>query len=157
MAGALLIGAGLQAYSAIKSGEEKKAAYQTEAFLKQRQAAQVDLAVQREIELTRQRAEIVKGSQLSSFGRSGVQATAGSTLIEMENTAANAASEMMAIRQAGEYRKNTLLDEASFSDSLGKEAADAGYFSAGQSVLTAASKNPYSYDAKRIKPKQKVG
>lgn len=152
MAAAVLVaGAGVGAYGALKEGEDKKHAYEMEAGFKRQQAAQVELAALREIDLTIERGESVKQAQIASFGASGVQATAGSPLMQMEETAGRTFSEMRAIRQAADYRKSTLLSEAGFSSQLGHQAINASYVGAAGSVLTAASKNPYLYDAPKKK------
>ena len=142
---ALAIGTGIQAFTSIQSGQMKKQAYEMEAQGKMAQAAQVDIAANRDIELTMRRFQRVQGAQISGFGRSGVQLT-GSPLLQLEATAADAQDEMKAIRDAANYRKSTLLTEGQFSNILGQQAEDAGYWGAAGSVLTGVARNPYSYD-----------
>lgn len=145
---ALIIGAGLSAYASLKQGESQKRAYEMEASAKRAQAAQVDIAAGREIELTQRRAEKITAAQMVAFGRSGVLATTGTPLAMMEETAATAADEISAIRNAANYRKGSLLTEAGFSLQLGQEAEDASYYNAAGSILGGFSKSPYAYDQK---------
>lgn len=142
------IGAGISAYGALQQGESQKQAYEMEAAAKRAQAAQVDIAANREIELTERRAEKTRSAQMVAFGGSGVMANTGSPLEIMEQTAANAAEEVLAIRNAAKYRKGSLLTEAGISQYLGGQAEDASYFNAAGSILGAASSNPYTYDRK---------
>lgn len=146
-AAALAIGTGIQAYTSIKGGMDKKAAYAMEAKAKESQAAQVDIAVNHDVDLLERRYAKTRGAQISAFGRSGVQLS-GSPLAQMEETAANAYDEINAIKAAGAYRKSTLLTEGQYSNVMGKQAEDAGYWGAAGSVLSGVSKNPYTYDSK---------
>lgn len=141
-----LIGAGITAYGALSQGQAQKTAYEMEAAAKNAQAAQVEIAAGREIELAKRRAEKTQAAQLVAFGRSGVLATTGSPLEIMEQTAADAMDEMTAIRNAADYRKSTLYSEASLSSFLGNEAEDASYYNAAGGILTAVGGNPYIYD-----------
>ena len=145
---ALLVGGSLlSAYGAVSAGEARKTAYEAEARAKESQAAQVDLAANRELELTERRYQRVKSAQITAFGRSGVQLK-GTPLMILEETAADAYDEMESIRQAAAYRKQTLSTEAGLSRFLGDEAEMAGYISGASSVLTSFSRNPYMYDSK---------
>lgn len=145
---ALVIGTGLQAYGAMRSGQAKNKAYQLEARAKEAQSAQVDLAANREIELTERRYQQTKSAQISAFSRSGVELS-GSPLLIMEESAANAFDEIQSIKDAAKYRKSTLETEGSLSRFLGNESELAGYLSGASSILTGFSKNPYSYDKPR--------
>jgi hypothetical protein len=136
-AAALAIGTGLSAYGSYRSGVDKKNAYEFESNAKMAQAAQVDIAANREIELTQRRYERVRSSQISSFGRSGVQLS-GSPLLQLEETAANAMDEIRTIKEASRYRKSTLEIESGLSSALGDQAERAGMLGAGSSILTGA-------------------
>lgn len=149
-AAALAIGTGLSAYGNITAGEAKKEAYEMEARAKVSQAAQVGMAADREVELTERRFRLNQSAQMVAFGRSGVQATAGSPLMMMEESAAQAFEEIHSIRQAERYRKSTLYSEAGMSRRMGDDAELAGYLSGAGSILTGFAKNPYSYDAPRM-------
>jgi hypothetical protein len=155
-AAALILGTGISAYGAIKSGQEKKRAYDMEAQAKVAQAAQVDLAANREIELTERRYERTKSAQISAFSRSGVELS-GSPLLALEESAANAFDEVRSIQMAASYRKSTLGDEARISSFLGNEAEEAGYLSGAGSILTGVSQNPYLYDRGKSKSAVKLG
>lgn len=133
------IGAGIGVLGALQQGEAQKNAYEMEASAKRAQASQVDIAANREIDLTKRRAEKTRAAQMVAFGRSGVLATTGSPLQVMEQTAADAVDEMTAIRNAANYRKSTLFSEAGISSYLGQEAEDASYYNAAGSILSGAS------------------
>lgn len=135
------IGAGISAMGALQQGQAQKNAYEMEAAAKKAQGAQVDIAADREIELTRRRLEKTQGAQAVAFGKSGVQVGTGSPLEIMEETAANAVDEMTAIRNAAKYRKGSLLTEAGLSQYLGQQAEDASYYGAGGSILGAFGGN----------------
>lgn len=134
-----LIGAGISAFGTLQQGQAQKTAYEMEAQAKRAQGAQVDIAADREIELTKRRLERTQGAQMVAFGKSGVLATTGSPLQIMEETAANAVDEMTAIRNAANYRKGSLLTEAGLSQYLGQQAEDASYYGAAGSILGGAS------------------
>lgn len=151
------IGMGISAYGALQQGEAQKNAYEMESAAKVAQAAQVDIAADREIELTRRRFEKTQGAQMVAFGKSGVQATSGSALEILENTAAEAMDEMNAIRNAAKYRKGSLLNEASLSMYLGSEAEEASYYNAAGGILGGLSKNPYLYDRPVAAPAESGG
>ncbi len=129
------IGAGISAFGALQQGQAQKNAYEMEAAAKRAQGAQVDIAADREIDLTKRRLDKTQAAQMVAFGKSGVLATSGSPLALMEETAANAVDEMTAIRNAAKYRKGSLLTEAGLSQYLGQQAEDASYYGAGGSVL----------------------
>ena len=149
-AAALVIGAGISAYGSYSAGEAKQRAYQMEAAAKRAQAAQVEIATNREVDLTQRRYERVRGAQASAWGRSGVQIGTGSPLMAMEETAADAASEILAIKNAGTYRKTSLLTEGILSGYLGDQAYQQGVLGAIGGGMSAFSKNPYSYDSGSI-------
>jgi hypothetical protein len=154
MSGAIpFIGMGIGALGALNQGQVQKNAYELESAAKKAQAAQVDISADREIELTKRRLEKTQGAQMVAFGRSGVQATTGSALEQMENTAAEAMDEMNAIRNAARYRKDSLLNEASISSYLGEEAENASYYNAAGGILSGISSNPYMYDSPVAAPK----
>lgn len=145
-AAALAIGTGISTYASIAGGEAKKSAYELEARAKENQSAQVELAAQREINLTQRRYERTRDAQFAAFGKSGVQLS-GSPLLLMEESAADAFDEITSIRQAADYRKQTLSTEAGLSRFMGDQAELAGYLSGATSILTGVSKNPYAYDS----------
>lgn len=144
---ALGIGTAIQAYGSLQQGAQKQQALIAQAANKRSQAAQVEVAANREIDLTQRRFEKVKSAQISAFGRSGVQIS-GSALEVLEDTAANAFDEIQSIRDAAAYRKQVLGTEAQYSDILADQAMEAGQLGALGSVVDAFAKNPYSYDKK---------
>lgn len=144
----LAVGTGISAYSAYKKGQDEKQAYQMQAGFKRQQAAQVELAALREIDLTNNRADKIKSAQMVALGGSGVAATSGSPLLMLEDTAAEAFDEVQAIKQAAAYRRKTLRQESELGLMLGDQAEEAGYLGAAGSVLTGVSKNPYTFDRK---------
>jgi hypothetical protein len=149
-AAAIMVGGQIvQGVGAYQSAEDKAAAYRAEAAAKRAQAAQVTIGANYEIAQIQRRYELVKGAQLSAFGRSGVQATTGSPLLQMEETAANAFDEMRATANAANYRRTSLLTEGQLSDFNAGSAERAGFYGLFGAGLGALSKNPYSYDYPR--------
>lgn len=142
---AMLIGTGISAVGSLRAGRQKQEAYEMEARAKKAQAVQVDISAERDIELLTRRYNRTKSAQISAFGRSGVQLS-GSPLIQLEETAANAYDDVLAVKTAAAYRKSTLLTEAGFSSVLGSQALDASYFDAAGGILTGIASNPYVYD-----------
>lgn len=140
-----MVGSGIQAYSSIEQGLEKRRAYEIQAEGKRAQSAQVELSAARELELTLQRRIETQGSQISAFGRGGVTIS-GSPLMMLERTAGKAYSEMLAIRQAADFRQKTLDVEGTEDLRAAGNAETAGYMGAFGSVLTNVGNNPYLYD-----------
>ncbi len=136
MAAVALVGAGISAYSAYQAGEDKKQAYELEAQSRRAQSAQVEIGAQRDIDLTQQHADMVKGAQISAVGSSGTTLS-GTNLRMLEQTAKNAFDQINSIKQASDFRKNTLLVDAGQSDYLGGEASRAGTLSAAGSLVSA--------------------
>ncbi len=132
------IGMGLGAYGSMSQGLDQQAAYEAQAANKRAQAAEVEIAADRELELTERRGKEVQGAQAMAFGRSGVQVGTGSPLEIMEQTAADTASEMSAIRHAASYRNLSLLTEGLYSQGLGDQAMKAGFIGAGTSIVNGA-------------------
>lgn len=143
---AMGIGTALSTYGSIRAGEQRAKGYELEAKAKEAQAAQVDVAADREIELTERRYQRTKSAQIMAFSRSGVELS-GSPLLMLEDDAANAMDEIRTIRQAASYRKSTLKDEAGLSRFMGGEAELSGYLNGASSILTSMSKNPYMFDS----------
>lgn len=129
------IGMGLGAYGSMAGGMDKNAMYQAEAAGKRAQSAQVQIAQDREVALTEERFQMVRGAQLTAFGKSGVSASTGSPLEQLEITAANAAGEIQAIKQAGQYRKTSLLTEGMYSEMAGEQALNAGFIGSLSSIV----------------------
>lgn len=145
---ALVVGQGIQAFASMKQGADKRRAYLADAENKRAQAAQVDIAANREIDLAQRRADKVKSAQITAFGRSGVQLS-GSALFMLEESAANAISEINSIRDAADYKKKSILTEADYAEILGEQAFTSGFLGALGSGVSAFAKNPYSYDRKQ--------
>ncbi len=144
-AAALAIGAGIQAYSSIKKGMDESAGYKAAALNKQAQAAQVAIATDRQVLLTQDRFDKIRNAQAVAVGRSGT-ALSGSNLAQMETTAAEAVSQISAIRDAGNYHRSSILTEGLYDNQLAGQAESAGYLGALGAGLGAVAKNPYSYD-----------
>lgn len=149
-AAALAIGTGIQMYGSYKSGMDKQAAYEAEAANKVAQAAQVEIAANREIELTGERFRRYAGAQKMAFSRSGVQLGTGSPLEVLEQTAADAMGEIISIRNAANYRKTSLLTEGIYAREFGQQAADAGILGAIGAGFSGIGKNPYLFDSPRV-------
>lgn len=131
---ALAIGAGISAYSSYEAGIEKQQAYELSAQSRRAQAAEVQIGADREIQLTRQRADMIKGAQISAVGSSGTT-LAGTNLLQLEQNAKNAYDQVASIQQAAGYRGSTLLVDAGQDQVLGHQAYNAGQLNAFGSVV----------------------
>lgn len=136
----------LQGVGAYAHGQDQAAMYRMEAAAKRAQAAQVQVAADREEAISERRYDKVRNAQLAAIGASGVQLR-GSPLAQMEETAANHVSDVLAIRSAAGYRKSTLLTEGMLSDYASSQAESAGFLGFLGAGLGAVSKNPYTYDS----------
>lgn len=138
----------VQGLASYAHGQDQAYGYRAEAAAKRAQAAQVQIASDREVALIEQRGEKIKNAQSVAIGASGVQLR-GSPLAQMEETAANVVSEMRAAQNAARYKKNTILTEGMLSEYNADAAESAGFLGFLGAGLGAASKNPYAFDSPR--------
>lgn len=134
MAAAALAGTALTAYSQYRASQLEAEAGQQKAFVKRLQARESMDAAERDAEITLERGRLVKSSQLSAFGRSGVDVE-GSPLAQMTSTMSTARKEAEAQIRAGRYRAFTANYEADLQDYLGGETRKAGTIAAAGSIL----------------------
>lgn len=136
----------VQGVASYQQGQDQAYGYRMEAASKRAQAAQVQIAADREIALQERRFDKVKNAQAAAIGASGVQLQ-GSPLAQMEEAAANHVSEVLSISNAAKYRKSTLLTEGIMSEYHAQAAEDAGFLGFMGAGLGAVTKNPYAYDS----------
>jgi len=128
-------GTAVSAVSAIQAGrsQEKMAEYNAAVSerdaLAARQKAGFDEAAHR------RRTRKFLGKQRALYGKSGVTFE-GSPLLVMEETAAEAELDALAIRYGGEIEAGRHLSLAELERARGKQAKRAGYLGAGTSLLT---------------------
>lgn len=138
----------VQGLGAYQAGQDQAYGFRMSAAAKRAQAAQVQVAADREEALSERRYDKVRNAQLTAIGASGVQLR-GSPLAQMEETAANHVSDVLAIRNAASYRKSTLLTEGMLDEYQAGAAENAGFLGFLGAGLGAVSKNPYTYDSPR--------
>lgn len=138
----LALGTGMNMYGNIKKSQLEAEAMEQNAFLKRLQASKLRGSAIREAELTMRRGQKVLGSQLSAFGRSGVDVSSGSALAIMAQTLADARDEAEAIRNAGEYRAWMSEYEAGVSSGRAGSIRRAGLLNALGGGLEGASRIP---------------
>ena len=139
---ALVLGQGLQAYSSYMGGVERQAAYNLQAQSRVAQAMQVQIGADRELRVLQRKGEMIQGAQVSAYGHSGVQATSGSPLLQMEQTKQNVMEEMQAVADAANYHKTSLLTDAYADNVFGQQAYNSGVLGAVGAGVGVFSKNP---------------
>lgn len=135
MAAALALGgSALSAYGQYRAAQLEAEAGQQKAFLKRLQAREAMAASERDAEITLEKGRLIKSSQLSAYGRSGVDIE-GSPLAVMTDTMVTARKEADAQIRAGKYRAFTSNYEASVQDYLSGEKLKAGAINAFGTIL----------------------
>jgi hypothetical protein len=133
-AAALVAGTALTAYSQYRASQLEAEAGQQKAFVKRLQAREIMDAAERDAEISLERGRLVKSSQLSAFGRAGVDIE-GSPLAQITSTMSTARKEAEAQIRAGKYRAFTSNYEADLQDYLGGETKKAGAIAAAGTIL----------------------
>lgn len=135
----LAIGAGISAYASYQQGIEKQQSFEFQAAARRAQAAQTQVAANRDISLIQRQGDIVSGAEKAAFGQSGVT-TQGSPLIQLEQTAAVTREKINATQENASYNEANSLGESSYDTIEGNQAYQAGELGAFGSVLTGASR-----------------
>jgi len=143
-AGVILLaaGTGMNMYGNIKKANAEAEAMEQTAYLKRIQASQMKGAAARESELVKRKGERIQGAQLSAIGRSGIDVSSGSALVQIAQTLADARDEAEAIRQAGSYRAFTTELEARFAEKRASSIRRAGLLNALGGGLEGAARIP---------------
>jgi len=135
MAAVAAAGTVLSAYSQYSAAQIEADAGDQKAFIKRLQAQESLDAAQRDAEITIERGKLVQSSQLSSYGRSGVDVE-GSPLLKMTETLSSARKDAEAQLRAGKYRAFTSNYEADLQGYLSGETRKAGSINTFSTLLT---------------------
>lgn len=131
---------GMQMYGNIKEAQSQAESMRLGAAYKRLQAIETQAASQRERRLTMRRAEKIKGAQISSIGRSGVDISSASAMAMIGESMAEAMEEADAIDRAGRFRVFSLSEEAAQLESGAKKIRSAGFMNAFGSGVKGAYK-----------------
>jgi len=141
---AMAVGTGMEVYGQIQAGRAAEKTAEYNAALARRDA---DIEKQRaEFEEAQHRRRVgrFKGRQQALFAKAGVQLE-GSPLLVMEETAAEAELEALAIRRGGEIKASRFMAEAGLRQYTGKQKKRTAYIRAGASLLTGAGETYLMY------------
>ena len=136
-----LVGAGfaLEIGSAIQAGRSQKKMADYNAAVSERDALAAEQKAEYDIAAHRRRTRKMLGKQRALYGKAGVTFE-GSPLLVMEETAAEAELDALAIRYSGDIAASRHRSVADIERIRGKQARKAGYIKAGTTLLTGAAK-----------------
>jgi len=137
MAAAALGGSALSAYAQYSAAQLEAEANEQKAYIKRLQGQESMDAAERDADISIERGRLVQSSQLSAYGRSGVDVE-GSPLLKMTETLSTARKEAEAQLRAGKYRKFTSDYEATLQDYMAGETRKAGTIAAAGTLLGGA-------------------
>lgn len=137
-AAAAVASAVVGAVSAVQQGKAAKAAANYNATLQEQQADLSRQTAAVEEQRQRLRAQRVMSAARASMGAAGVDLE-GSPLMLMEESAADAEFDALAIRHAGETQAWRARAQAGLDRFEGKVASRRGYMAAGASILNGIS------------------
>ncbi len=135
-----LLAGGVSAVGALSEGEAGKdqadfqAADQIQRAIRERQIAKED-----EIDFRRQQSRVFAASRAAGGG-SGVDLSTGSPILVAGDFAAETELQALRIRSGGKTKASRLFDQSRLTKAAGKSARTRGFFKAGSSLLTGASK-----------------
>lgn len=136
---AAVVGAVTSAAGAMQQGAAQQNMANYNAAVAEREAESARRAAAFEESAQRDRAEKVKSTQRALFAKSGVTPE-GSPLLVEADTAQQAEQDALAIRYSGSVAEARAKSQAALDRMQGKVAKQAGYFKAGSSLLTGASR-----------------
>lgn len=131
--GASLVGSSLSAEGQKVAGESQAQAYEYNARVTEREAAQGEYE-------SRERLRKLMGTQRSLYAKAGVDITSGSPLMQLAITAAEGEREALSIRQSGK-------EQATLDRFYGRQAKQAGRVGATSTFLTGLGNAGTSYFA----------
>lgn len=106
---------------------------------RQRAVREREIATQDEIDFRRQQSRAAAASRAAG-GRSGVISSTGSSLLAASDFASETELNALRIKAGGETTASRLEEQARLTKSAGKSAKKRGFFRAGSSLLSGASK-----------------
>lgn len=127
-------GTAISAYAQYSAAQAEADANEQKAYVKRLQAAESMAAAERDADIAIEKGKLIRSSQLSSYGRSGVDIE-GSPLMQMSATIATARKEAEATLRAGKYRQYTSNYEAQLQDYMAGETRKAGTLTAAGTIL----------------------
>lgn len=140
MEGAIVAGAGLQAYGQYESARQQAEASRVEARMRRAQAAEIlERAKMAELSLEQTGREVV-ASQASAFAKGGVALGTGMTLVAMEDTNMKIQMEIENSNRDAFFRANQLIQGAAFEEKAAGQFMKAGAIQAGATLLGAAAR-----------------
>jgi len=134
MVAAAVAGTAVSVYSAVKAGDEAKAARDREAQQLARSAEQSRLSAKQKAEDTKKLHEKILARQRALYGASGVEMTGTPLLVQMESMK-ESEEELKRIIEAGEMGYGTQMEAAGESRIIGGQAATSGYVKAGGAAI----------------------
>lgn len=133
---AIMIGAGLTAFSAISQGRAAASEAAFAANIRQQQAAREREIAREEERDFRKAHSAFLAQRRADMGASGVELGTGTPLMTFADFAAEAELQALRIRKGGQTRSTRLEQEAALFRKSGKSARRQGLFRAGASLLT---------------------
>jgi hypothetical protein len=137
--GAIIAGAGLQAYGQYESARQQAEAARMEARMKRQQSKEILERLVLQEQSLEQTARATIAAQEGAFAKGGVALGEGMTLIAMEDTNAKINQEIDNLRRDAKFRSTQLLQGAKFEEEAAGQIMQAGTISAGATLLGAAS------------------
>jgi hypothetical protein len=138
------LGTGISVMSQIQQGSQQKRWAEYNAAVAERDAEVAKQNAEYEAGLKRKETERLLGRQRALYGKAGV-VLEGSPLLLMAETAAEGELDALMIERGGRLQSERYRTEATISNLKGKAAQRAGYYGAGTTLLTGASKTAYRY------------
>ena len=137
---ALLVAGGVAAAGAVSSGMAEKERSDFSAADQIQNAVRAKEISEEEATDFERRASRAAGASIAKGGGSGVQLNTGSNLLAQQDHAAEVELQALRIRAGGKTESQRLIEQASLTKAAGKSAQTRGFFKAGSSLLSSASK-----------------
>jgi len=134
-----IIGTAVGAVGSIAQGQQQQEWANYNAAIAQQQAQTAKATAEWEATQKRKETERLLGKQRALYGVAGVTYE-GSPLELMAETAAEGELDALMLERTGKIREQKYMSEAELTKMKGQQAATAGYFGAGTTLLTGASK-----------------
>lgn len=138
--GAIIAGAGLQAYGQYEASRQQAEASRAEATMRRQQSKEILERLQLQEQSLEQTARTAIASQEGAFARGGVALGEGVTLVAMEDTNAKINMEIENARRDAFFRSKQLEQSAKFEEKAAGQFETAGMISAGATLLGAAGR-----------------
>ena len=140
-----IIGAGVQAYSTLRQGQQAEAVGKYNAQVAEQQAQTARQAATADAETKRRQMDRLLGAQRARYGASGVIGSEGSPLLVEMQSAEDAALDVARIRYGGEAQAYGLEQEARLQRYGGRQARRQSYLAASGALLQGVSNASLGY------------